>query len=153
MDDVRDTPRWTLPGECRDMRAVTFAAWRAGHYVPLAELLVRLGGFVFEFMWRVEIDEYLPGRGCLDLRDLPPSGEPVDTLRLLALTAPDVQIVDGVFTGYRHGEPVLVIDAFDSSSWEVYSADDSLLADVLRIYPDAREMPPEWRLPTADDIG
>ncbi|QRP45154.1 hypothetical protein [Amycolatopsis sp. FDAARGOS 1241] len=122
------------------MRALTFAAWRDGRYVPLAELLVCLGGLGLDLRWQVQIDEAGPHPRYAELLETTPQAR-VGTLELLALAAPDLQVIDGTFTGWVGGEPVVILEAFDSTSWDVYSADERVLVEFRRRYPDARDMP------------
>ncbi|WP_017599738.1 hypothetical protein [Nocardiopsis lucentensis] len=55
----------------------------------------------------------------------------------MALAAPDVQTVDGVFEGYADGEPRVTLNEVDSSLWEVTTADPSVIRLLRERYPDA----------------
>ncbi|MFB7545171.1 hypothetical protein ACFC0N_35330 [Streptomyces zaomyceticus] len=127
-------------------RSITFAAWRdapprkggaaARHYVTLAELLVRLGGFGLGLTWKVQI------------HDIPTSevekasaGAGIGTLQLLARVAPDRQFIDGDFAGYEGDELRVVLREFDSTSWDLCTDDDAVLAEFSRQYPDAAPTP------------
>ncbi|MBN6035870.1 hypothetical protein [Amycolatopsis sp. 195334CR] len=119
-------------------RTITFRAWRAGHrYVPLAEVLVYLGPFVVDSAWQLEIEEWLGGG---DLGAIPPEAR-LSTLDLLALIPPSVQVVDGVFTAWAGSARVVVVEAFDSTSWDITSTDERILTALADRYPDAHDLP------------
>ncbi|MEU1200346.1 hypothetical protein ABZ446_29555 [Streptomyces sp. NPDC005813] len=133
---------------------VSFAAWRnraphAGkpadrHYVTLAELLVRLGSYGLALTWRARFSGDHPHPGFAELIRAS-SGEGIPTLELLAMDAPYLQAVDADFEGYVGGELVLTLREFDSSSWDVRTADEWVLSEIQRHYPDAEPMTSdEW---------
>ncbi|MGW1723350.1 hypothetical protein ACWCQK_10545 [Streptomyces sp. NPDC002306] len=73
------------------------------------------------------------------------TGSGIPTLELLAMRGPHVQAIDGDFEGYVDGELVLTLREFDSSSWDVRTADEWVLGELGRCYPDARAMTAdEW---------
>lgn len=133
----------TPPGA---FQSVTFAAWRDGppgrdrastrYYVTLAEILVRLGSFGLGLTWKVRIYE-----GGFSEIEKASSGTGVGTLELLALAAPDVQFVDGDFAGYAGDELRVVLREFDSTSWDLCTADASVIREIRRHYPDAAPTP------------
>ncbi|MFC9328800.1 hypothetical protein [Kitasatospora sp. NPDC057015] len=138
------------------MQSLTFAAWRevgdrtAGHvarrYVTLAELLVRLGSFGLDLTWKVRTDHPRLDAACAVLESTS-TGTGIGTPELLALAAPDLQTVDGDFKGYSAGELVVILREFDSTSWDVCTADERLLREIRENYPDAEPTPPgEWDL-------
>ena len=49
----------------------------------------------------------------------------MDTLTLLSLTTPFLQLIDAQARGFAGNELVLVLTEFDSSSWDVRAADDA----------------------------
>lgn len=49
------------------MKGIMFPAWHGNHYVTLAELLVRLGSFGLDLMWRIEFDEIVDPR-CVEMQ-------------------------------------------------------------------------------------
>ncbi|APU16951.1 MULTISPECIES: hypothetical protein [Actinoalloteichus] len=115
---------------------ITFAAWRDGRYVPLAELLVCLGDRGLALTWQLWIEEATAHPRLADL--FAASGGPaIGTLELLALTAPDLQVIDGRFLGCLDGVPTIELTAFDSTSWDVECTDERLLSRLRRRYPDA----------------
>ncbi|MFG2902803.1 hypothetical protein ACGFZH_37705 [Streptomyces zaomyceticus] len=127
-------------------RSITFAAWRDGpprqggasgrHYVTLVELLVRLGGFGLGLTWKAQIHD-IPDSEV----EKASAGAGIDTLRLLALVAPDRQFVDGDFAGYEGDELRVVLREFDSTSWDLCTDDEALLAEFSRQFPDAEPTP------------
>ncbi|MGW6919331.1 hypothetical protein ACWGB8_36780 [Kitasatospora sp. NPDC054939] len=124
------------------MQSITFAAWRDDplhpgapahrRYVTLAELLVLLGGYGLGLTWQVRI--YDPPTGTVST---PAPGGRIATLDLLAGQAPHRQHVDADFHGYAGEELVVVFQEFDSTSWDVRSRDERLLAHIRGHYPDA----------------
>ncbi|MFD3699167.1 hypothetical protein ACFWUZ_24040 [Streptomyces sp. NPDC058646] len=124
--------------------SLTFAAWRPDphrRYVCLAELLVRLGSFGLDLVWKVDLPDGPPGRSRPD--EWAAAREGIGSLRLLSLVTPEVQFVDGNYDGYdADGRLVLELQEFDSTSWDVRSADPWVLDEVRRWFPDARPSPP-----------
>ncbi|GHF53764.1 hypothetical protein GCM10018790_34490 [Kitasatospora xanthocidica] len=116
------------------MEGITFRAWRGPHYVTLAELLVRLGGFGLGLRWRVECDEEWDLTAELARRS---AGDGMDTLTLLSLVAPGVQLIDAEARGFAEGALVVVLAEVDSSLWDVRAADGRVLDELRRQFPDA----------------
>ncbi|MGW4302776.1 hypothetical protein ACWEHT_23860 [Streptomyces sp. NPDC004646] len=121
------------------MKGITFPAWHGKHYVTLAELLVRLGGFGLDLTWRVACDEMVDPR-CAEI-ERRSAATGMDTLTLLSLTTPFLQLVDAEARGSAGGEPVVVLTKVDSSWWEVRSVDERVLGELRRHYPGATELP------------
>lgn len=116
------------------MRGLVFRAWRGPHYVTLAELLVRLGSFGLGLLWRVECDEEWDLTTELERRS---EGNGMDTLTLLSLTTPGVQLVDAEARGYADGSLVVVLTEVDSTHWDVRSVDEHVLNELPHHYPDS----------------
>ncbi len=136
------------------MQSLTFAAWRdvsdrstgqvTRRYVTLAELLVRLGGYGLGLTWKVRLYDTQLGARFPQLESASTDAG-IGTLDLLALAAPDLQTVDGDFEGYADGELVLILREFDSTSWDVCTADERVLREFRETYPDAEPTPHgEW---------
>ncbi|MFE6050687.1 hypothetical protein ACFQ6N_08030 [Kitasatospora sp. NPDC056446] len=131
-------------------QSVTFAAWRDRppgqdraadrYYVTLAELLVRLGNFGIGLTWKVRIDDARLVTRFAEI-ERASSGAGIGTLELLALVAPDLQFVDGDFAGYAGDELRVVLREFDSTSWDLCTADASVIREIRRHYPDAAPTP------------
>ena len=61
------------------------------------------------------------------------------------MDAPYLQAVDGDFEGYAGTELILTLREFDSSSWDIRTADAWVLNEFQRHYPDAKPMTSdEW---------
>ncbi|MFK3733750.1 hypothetical protein ACI2LJ_26195 [Streptomyces sp. NPDC088090] len=120
------------------MRGITFPAWHGKHYVTLAELLVRLGSFGLDLTWRVEFDEIVDPR-CVEMEERSADAG-MDTLTLLSLTTPFLQLIDAEARGFAGDELVLVLTEFDSSSWDVRAVDERVLDELRPHYPDAKDL-------------
>ncbi|MFF3413024.1 hypothetical protein ACFYW8_44375 [Streptomyces sp. NPDC002742] len=136
------------------MQMISFAAWRDDaphgghpadrHYVTLAELLVRLGSYGLTLTWRAQVFDDHPHPKFAELVTAS-EGNGIPTLELLAMDAPYLQAVDGDFEGYAGTELMLTLREFDSSSWDVRTADKWVLSEIQRHYPDAKPMTSdEW---------
>jgi hypothetical protein len=136
------------------MQMVSFAAWRDGaphsgrpagrYYVSLAELLVRLGSYGLGLTWKAQLFDDQPHPAFAQMVKVS-AGTGIPTLELLAMDAPYLQAVDGDFEGYAGSELRLTLREFDSSSWDVRTADAWVLSEIRRHYPDARPMTSdEW---------
>ncbi|WP_199551876.1 hypothetical protein [Streptomyces sp. N35] len=133
------------------MESVTFAAWRdrppgdqegesRRYYVTLAELLVRLGSFGLDLTWKVQIyDDQLHSRFA-EAQEAA-AGAGIGTLELLAMVAPGQQFIDGDFAGYAGDQLMVVLREFDSTNWDLCTADASVLREIRRHYPDAAPTP------------
>lgn len=120
------------------MKGITFPAWHRKHYVTLAELLVRLGSFGLDLTWRVEFDEIVDPR-CVEMERWS-ADVGMDTLTLLSLTTPFLQLIDAEARGFAEDKLVLVLTEFDSSSWDVRAADERVLSELRHHYPGAKDL-------------
>ncbi|MEU3794606.1 hypothetical protein [Streptomyces fructofermentans] len=136
------------------MQMLTFAAWRDDalctggpadrRYVTLAELLVGLGSYGLGLTWKARMFDEQPHPAFRRMLEAS-AATGIPTLQLLAMDAPHLQAIDGDFEGYAGNELVLTLREFDSSSWDVRTADAWVLSEIQRRYPDARPMTPdEW---------
>ncbi|MER6477672.1 hypothetical protein [Streptomyces filamentosus] len=129
--------RYTAEAES-GMKGITFPAWYGKHYVTLAELLVRLGSFGLGLTWRVELDEVVDPR-CVEMeRRSAESG--MDTLTLLSLTTPFLQLIDAEACGFAGDELVVVLTEVDSSLWDVRAVDERVLSELRHHYQDAKDL-------------
>ncbi|KOV74340.1 hypothetical protein ADL00_02445 [Streptomyces sp. AS58] len=120
------------------MKGITFPAWYGKHYVTLAELLVRLGSFGLDLTWRVECYEFVDPR-CTEMeRRSADTG--MDTLTLLSLTTPFLQLIDAEARGFAGDKLVLVLTEFDSSLWDVRAVDERVLSELRHHYPGAKDL-------------
>ncbi|MGW2895071.1 hypothetical protein ACWDAO_10725 [Streptomyces sp. NPDC001212] len=129
--------RYTAEAEA-GMKGITFPAWHGKHYVTLAELLVRLGSFGLDLTWRIEFDEIVDLR-CVDMKRRS-ADTGMDTLTLLSLTTPFLQLIDAEARGFAGEELVLVLTEFDSSSWDVRAVDERVLSELRHHYPGAEDL-------------
>ncbi|MEU5321155.1 hypothetical protein AB0G67_31030 [Streptomyces sp. NPDC021056] len=120
------------------MKGITFPAWHGKHYVTLAELLVRLGSFGLDLTWRVEFDELVDPR-CAEMERRSADGG-MDTLTLLSLTTPFLQLIDAEARGSAEGRVTVVLIEVDSSLWEVRAVDERVLSELRRHYPGATDL-------------
>ncbi|MCX5388764.1 hypothetical protein [Streptomyces sp. NBC_00094] len=128
--------RYTAEAEA-GMKGITFPAWQGRHYVTLAELLVRLGSFGLGLRWRVECDEQWDLPAELERRS---AGDGMDTLMLLSLTAPDIQLIDAEACGFAEDALVVVLTEVDSSLWDVRAVDERVLSELRGHYPGAADL-------------
>ncbi|MGW3973897.1 hypothetical protein ACWEFD_31990 [Streptomyces ardesiacus] len=106
--------------------------------MTLAELLVRLGSFGLDLTWRIEFDEIVDPR-CVELKRRS-ADTGMDTLTLLSLTTPFLQLIDAEAQGFAGDELVLVLTEFDSSSWDVRAVDERVLSELRHHYPGAEDL-------------
>jgi len=61
---------------------------------------------------------------------------------LLQLAAGVNQVIDGKFKGYRQGEdrPWIIIQAVDSSAYDVYSTDNETLTKIRQHFEQVEEI-------------
>ncbi|MGX1123128.1 hypothetical protein RKD37_008491 [Streptomyces ambofaciens] len=120
------------------MKGITFPAWHGTHYVTLAELLVCLGSFGLGLTWRIEFDEIVDPR-CVEMeRRSADTG--MDTLTLLSLTTPFLQLIDAEARGFSEDKLAIVLTEFDSSSWDVRAVDERILSELRRHYPGTEDL-------------
>ncbi len=129
--------RYTAEAEAK-MKVITFPAWHGKHYVTLAEPLVRLGSFGLDLTWRVELDEIV-GPRCAEM-ERRSAGSGMDTLTLLSLTTPFLQLIDAEACGFAGDDLVVVLAEFDSSLWDVRAVDERVLSELRHHYPGARDL-------------
>ncbi|MEU6291912.1 hypothetical protein [Streptomyces sp. NPDC046988] len=120
------------------MKGVTFPAWHGKHYVTLAELLVRLGSFGLDLTWRVEFDEIVDPR-CVEIGKRS-ADVGMDTLTLLSLTTPFLQLIDAEARGFAGDKLVVVLTEVDSSLWDVRAVDERVLSELRHHYPGAEDL-------------
>ncbi|MFI5998386.1 hypothetical protein ACIBAC_41875 [Streptomyces sp. NPDC051362] len=120
------------------MKGVTFPAWHGKHYVTLAELLVRLGSFGLDLTWRVEFDEIVDPR-CVEMRKKSADAG-METLTLLSLTTPFLQLIDAEARGFDGDGLAVVLTEVDSSLWDVRAVDERVLSELRRHYPGAKDL-------------
>jgi hypothetical protein len=127
-----------LTGSSAAMKGISFPAWQGHHYVTLAELLVRLGSLGLGLRWRVEVDEMVDPR-CAEMERLS-AGAGMDTLTLLSLTTPGLQLINAEACGFDGDALVVVLTEVDSSLRDVRAADELVLREFERHYPGVTEL-------------
>ncbi|MGW6832084.1 hypothetical protein ACWGCI_01425 [Streptomyces sp. NPDC054949] len=120
------------------MKGITFPAWHGKHYVTLAELVVRLGSFGLDLKWHVEFDEIVDPR-CAEMERRSADGG-MDTLTLLSLTTPFLQLIDAEARGSVEDRVMAVLTEVDSSLWDVRAVDEGILSELRRHYPGATDL-------------
>lgn len=120
------------------MKGIRFPAWHGKRYVTLAELLVRLGSFGLDLTWRIEFAEIVDPR-CAEM-ERRSAEDGMDTLTLLSLTTPFLQLIDAEARGFADGKLMLVLTEFDSSSWDVRAVDERALSELRHYYPGAKDL-------------
>ncbi|WP_329088549.1 MULTISPECIES: hypothetical protein [unclassified Streptosporangium] len=125
------------------IRVLSFAAWRGGHYVGLAEVLTSLGALIEGYRWRLIIDWLVSAE--LEAITEATANSLVTTSRLIDLFSGDCRLIDGELVGYGDSlsVPEVRIRAFDSGHWDVRTGSPELLEKIIVLYPDAHELP-EW---------
>ncbi|MEU3723865.1 hypothetical protein [Streptomyces sp. NPDC031705] len=106
--------------------------------MTLAELLVRLGSFGLHLTWHVAFDEIVDPR-CVEMEKRSADGG-MDTLTLLSLTTPFLQLIDAEARGSAEGSVRVVLTEVDSSLWDVRAADERVLTELHRHFPDATDL-------------
>ncbi|MGW6927910.1 hypothetical protein ACWGA9_42740 [Streptomyces sp. NPDC054950] len=106
--------------------------------MTLAELLVRLGSFGLDLKWRVEFDEVVDPR-CVEMERRSADAS-MDTLTLLSLTTPFLQLIDAEARGSADDRVVVVLTEVDSSLWEVRAVDERVLSELRRHYRGATDL-------------
>ncbi|WP_433370571.1 hypothetical protein [Streptosporangium sp. CA-115845] len=126
-----------------EIRILSFAAWRGGHYVGLAEVLASLGALIEGHRWQLIID-WLVSPETEAITEAA-ANSLVTTRHLIDLFSGDGQLIDGELVGYADSSsvPEVRIRAFDSGHWDVQTDSPELLEKIIMLYPDAHELP-EW---------
>ncbi|WP_343244831.1 hypothetical protein [Streptomyces sp. SID14478] len=106
--------------------------------MTLAELLVRLGSFGLDLTWRVECDEIVDPR-CVEMEGQSADAG-MDTLTLLSLTTPFLQLIDAEARGFAGDSLVVVLTEVDSSWWDVRAVDERVLSELRHHYPGAEDL-------------
>lgn len=121
------------------MSRLSFRAWRGKHYIGLAEVLSALGRKIADAVWELRLDEVAPGPEGDKLRALA-GGPRIGTRDLMVSAFPDGQVIDGelrAFASPDDAEPLLVLNAVDSTEWDLETADPAVLAAAREAFPEA----------------
>lgn len=68
------------------------------------------------------------------------AGAGMDTLTLLSLTTPFLQLIDAEARGFAGDKLVLVLTECDSSWWDVRAVDERVLRDLHLRYADTKDL-------------
>ncbi|MEU4411123.1 hypothetical protein AB0F88_42015 [Streptosporangium sp. NPDC023963] len=125
------------------IRVLSFAAWRGGRYVGLAEVLTSLDTLIEDHRWQLIID-WLVSSETEAIAEAT-ANSLVTTSRLIDLFSGEGQLIDGELVGYGDSPsvPEVRIRAFDSGHWDVQTGSPELLEKIIVLYPDAHDLP-EW---------
>lgn len=99
--------------------------------VDLVDILHQIGSLAEESEWEISEVECL-GTAADKLHQLADTNVRIPGDILLQLAANLIQVIDGVFIGYRNREsqPWIVIEAVDSSAYDVESEDEAVLEQM-----------------------
>lgn len=101
----------------------------------LADLLEALGKQAEISAWKCSVGECIAQDGArIDLEEAYGLPAGISGSEIFALAAETLQVVDGVFEGFRPGErqPWIRLEAIDSTYWEIFAASAADLA-ALRV--------------------
>jgi hypothetical protein len=108
----------------------------------LKEILAAIGDPVIVSTWRCHNVE-CTGENAERLYELSEEGQSVSGKELVEIVAGIFQTFDGEFEAYRDGkeEPWLVVNAVDSSWFEVLSVDSAVLESIRSSFQDVSALP------------
>ena len=117
--------------------------------VDLVDIFRLLGSEVEDTEWELSEVESVGNTAADELHRLAGTKARVPGQTMLQLAAGVTQIIDGVFTGYRGGQdqPWIIIEAVDSSAYDVQSEDEAVLARIRQRFNHVAD------LPTAEEHG
>jgi hypothetical protein len=109
----------------------------------LSDLLEALGKEAELSAWKCSVGECIPKDGGRpDLEDAYNAATRLSGAEILALAGETLQIVDGAFEAYRRGErqPWIVLEAIDSTYWEVFAATADDLSPLRRRFSEVEDI-------------
>jgi hypothetical protein len=109
----------------------------------LEDLLAALGEDAERSVWTCSVGECIPKDGARPgLEAAYGSGSRLPGAQLVALASETLQVVDGVFEAFRHGErkPWLKLEAIDSTYWEAFAAEAADLAGLRRRFSEVEDI-------------
>jgi hypothetical protein len=109
----------------------------------LKDILSAIGDAAVVSRWRCRNVECV-GQNAEKLYELSETGKNVSGLELSEIMDGIFQTIDGQFEAFLEGgeEPWLVVDAVDSSWFDVFSEDASVLQRIRNSFRDVRPIPP-----------
>jgi hypothetical protein len=109
----------------------------------LTEIFSAIGDPVIASTWKCHNVE-CTGENAQRLHELSEGGLSVSGKELVEIVAGIFQTIDGEFEAYRDGKekPWLVVNAVDSSWFEVLSVDSAVLESIRSSFQDVSQLPP-----------
>ena len=109
----------------------------------LKDIFSAIGDLVIVSTWKCHNVE-CAGENAQSLHELSEEGRSVSGKELVEIVKGIFQTIDGEFEAYRDGkeEPWLVVNAVDSSWFEVLSLESSVLERVRTSFQDVSPLPP-----------
>jgi hypothetical protein len=110
--------------------------------VELVDILCLLGKHSRNLEWEISGVESIGNEAADRLHELSDNKARISGRTLLQLAAGVSQIVEGKFVGYRHrnDKPWIIIQAVDSSAYDVYCEDNDLLAKIKQHFAQVDEI-------------
>jgi hypothetical protein len=110
--------------------------------VELIDILCLLGKHAKDIEWEISGVESIGGEAADKLHELSDKKDRLSGRALLQLAASVNQIIDGRFVGYRKGEdrPWIIIQAVDSSAYDVYCVDNETLTKIRQHFGSVEEI-------------
>src|SRR5262249_15222290 len=112
--------------------------------LDLKDILRLLGSQAESSEWEIAQMEALDGTEAAELHRLADKGTRVSGQELIRLASTVTQITDGIFQGYQKGasEPWIVIQAVDSSAFDVQSDNEDVIHRIRQQFRDVVDFPP-----------
>jgi hypothetical protein len=111
--------------------------------LDLKDILLLLGSQAESSEWEISQVEALDGVGAEQLHCLADKRASVPGQELVRLAFAVTQIIDGIFRGYQKGEsePWIVIQAVDSSAFDVQSDDEGVIHQIRQQFRSVVDLP------------
>jgi hypothetical protein len=111
--------------------------------LDLKDILWLLGLQAESSEWEISQVEALDGVGAEELHSLADKGTRVSGQELIRLASAVTQIIDGIFRGYQKdtSEPWIIIQAVDSSAFDVQSDDNDVIHRIRQQFRDVVDFP------------
>jgi len=111
--------------------------------VDLKNILCFLENAAADTEWKISAVESSGGEGAEKLHELSDHQARLSSRALFQLASRVNQIIDGTFTGYRKGQlqPWIIIQAVDSSAYDVYCAEQTILDKIKQHFERVEAIP------------
>lgn len=111
-----------------------------GRYLAfdLREVLMALGPRAEKSQWLCDVEECISIEGVEYLEEKYNTGRPISGVTMIELAALTRQIIDGVFQAFdtNADQPWVIVEAIDSSYWEVRTDDQAALKSLRDKFHD-----------------